>query len=272
MNNDPRRVRGRRSMLVGTIMGMVLLLAAILIAAQSVFTLLGNTSWRDENYTQAVAWHTKAMQVSVVDRWKAPFNRGVAYYGQRSWTNASNDFARAAELAPSQQQCLIRLNWAWALEAAADELQRVNDAEGARERWNEARTVLRDADCPDEQTEEQQQSEQEQDQQDDNDQQQEEDQQDSKPDPGSQEGEEHTDSPSGTQADQQQETLARLEYKSFGKPAEGSEEDPKEDPAKQLQERETAASKERQEAEDEKSKDQAPAGSQDPELGEERTW
>lgn len=88
-----------------------------------------------------------ADRVATVDRWVPVFDHGTTQYRLKLWDSAAADFERAAGLAPSSAQCRIRLNWAWSLEAGADELM-ADDVPGAVVRLQQAQLVLSTAPCP----------------------------------------------------------------------------------------------------------------------------
>ncbi|GAB3819994.1 hypothetical protein GCM10028820_24850 [Tessaracoccus terricola] len=127
----------------------VLVVLAGWLGTQLVVVQLGNRAWESGDPALAEQRYSTAVDVLAVKRWIAPFNRGVARHGLERHAEAAADFAAAAELAPSEHQCMVRLNWAWTLEADADS-RAGKDAQAARTRYLEADAVLAAADCPDE--------------------------------------------------------------------------------------------------------------------------
>lgn len=95
----------------------------------------------EERYSTAMA--------GPVERWVAPYNRGVARYEQEKWDASAADFELAALLAPIEHDCMIRLNWSSALERGADALVDGDDLPGATVRYQQALLVLATSTCPD---------------------------------------------------------------------------------------------------------------------------
>ena len=147
MNPSSRR---RRWLVVPGILAGVLLLAAAVLALQLLFVASGNTSWQARNHDDAERQYSYAMDVSVLNRWVPVFNRGVARFDLQKWDASAGDFQQAATLAPADQQCPVRLNWALALESGADALRLAEDVPGALVRYTQAEVVLAETTCPDE--------------------------------------------------------------------------------------------------------------------------
>lgn len=135
-------VGGAATVLLASCLGLALL-------AQLGLTALGTAAWKRGDPLAAEQAFSRGLAVNLVDRWVLPFDRGVARFSQRSWSGAAEDFELAASLAPPEQQCIVRLNWAWALEAAGDEFDRAGDARNAVGYWQAATRVLTEANCAD---------------------------------------------------------------------------------------------------------------------------
>lgn len=239
---DPVRQRARHNLLFGLMAALILGVPAAVLGSQLVLTAAGNSAWQEGDYVSAANWHTRAVEVAFVERWLPHYNRGVARFGARSWLDAARDFARASELAPENRQCTIRLNWAWSLEAAGDELDATNDRPSANRLWNEAQYVLSDTDCPQEQRAEQPE-------------------QINGPDQGG--DTEHVTQPKGSSAAQQSDTIQRLQQKQTGQRESGP--GASQDPAGELESRERQAQEELQRSIDEQNP--PPPG-----QGENRSW
>lgn len=143
-----RRSRAPWLVLPG-LLAAALLAAAIALSLQLAFLGAGNRAWQAHDNAHAEQHYTRAVGVSVLNRWIPVHNRGVARYGLRSWDAAADDFQTAASLAPTERQCTVRLNWALSLESGADALREADDIPGALVRYTQADVVLAEATCPD---------------------------------------------------------------------------------------------------------------------------
>lgn len=206
-----RKRHGR--LIRSVVVGVVLAVPGVVIATQLTGLARGNQLWSGRDYVGATTAYGVALQVNVAEPWVAWFNRGVAHYGQRSWQQATDDFTRAAELAPDDKQCMVRLNLAWSLEAMGDELAWTGDDAGARIYWEMARDPLVEAECRDDQPDDSD-SNNNSNKSEDGKQGQE---GDGQPQPGQPEGDEgpegHVAQPGDSQAAQQHATETRLESK-----------------------------------------------------------
>lgn len=260
LDHDPRP--GRWRVLTGAlVVGLVLAVPGVLIGIQWASTALGNRAWRGSDAVAAESWHSLALRTNVVERWMAPYNRGTASFAKRSWQAAADDFEHAAELAPEAEQCRVRLNWSWSLEALGDEFAVAGDRQAAAAYWTQAEQVLIDARCPVEEAASAKKPEEKEPDEPDKEPK---DPAKPEPEPGNPEPggsddvtglEEHVDQPSGSQQEQQERTLERLDGKRRdGQPVPGTEAEDKDggepDPAGQLRERQQRAQLEQQQAED----------------------
>ncbi|MFT3887458.1 MAG: hypothetical protein QM713_04750 [Arachnia sp.] len=143
------RTRNARRWLWATLIPAVLLLcAAGWLALQLSAVQVGVQRSRAGDAAGAERAFATAGRLAVVERWVPAFDHGTAQYGLRLWDAAAADFERAAGLAPDDAQCLVRLNWAWSLEAGADELLSSSDTKGGMVRLQQAQLVLSTARCP----------------------------------------------------------------------------------------------------------------------------
>ncbi len=147
MTPSPRRAQW---LALPGLLAVALLTAAVVLALQLVFLDAGNTAWQEQDNADAEHQYARAMDVSVVNRWIPVHNRGVARFELASWDASADDFEQAAELAPAERQCTVRLNWSLALESGADALRDADDVPGALIRYTQAEVVLAGATCPDE--------------------------------------------------------------------------------------------------------------------------
>ncbi len=143
---DPVRARARRRLRLGgaaSVAVLVLVPAHLLSVATALQ--LGERAWASGDPTAAERWFARADRIDVLERWRAPYDRGVAVFGQGRWLEAAELFARAQATVPEEHLCRVVLNRSLALETLGDELKERDDVAGARMRWNEAQDVLAEA-------------------------------------------------------------------------------------------------------------------------------
>lgn len=145
MTRNPRRAHW---LVLPGLLAIVLLAGAVGLALQLVFLSAGNTAWQEQNHADAEQHYTRSLEVSVLNKWIPVHNRGVARFELRSWDAAADDFETAADLAPAERQCTVRLNWSLALESGADALREADDIAGALVRYTQAEVVLAETTCP----------------------------------------------------------------------------------------------------------------------------
>jgi len=119
MQADDPLVRGRRrSVLVrASVAVLVLLVVAGALTWVQVSQTLGARAWREGDALTAAHRFAAGSRLNLVERWKAPFNRGVAAYSLKAWAEAAAWFETAVDRAPEGARCRVALNWAWTLEA-----------------------------------------------------------------------------------------------------------------------------------------------------------
>ncbi|MQW77293.1 hypothetical protein GHK92_15575 [Nocardioides sp. dk4132] len=121
---------------------------ALVIAAATYLAVLvtsavaGDRAWRQGDHATAERWFRVGDRIDVVERWKAPYDVGVAVYSQGRWLEAAELFARARADVPQHSLCRVALNEALALEVLGDHLEKVDDPVGAKARWAQAQQVL----------------------------------------------------------------------------------------------------------------------------------
>lgn len=133
---------------------VVLLVAGGVLMFQIGSVQLGLARGARADHAAAAEAFERADALPVVERWIPSFNGGTAAHGMRQWDAAAGRFERAANLAPAREQCRIRLNWAWSLEAGADELA-ATDPVGSVARLQQAQFILALASCSEDILEEQ---------------------------------------------------------------------------------------------------------------------
>ena len=210
-------VRARRWLWATLIPALAMLGAAAWLSIQLTAVQVGNAQSLAGDYAAAERSFALGTRASVVERWIPVFDHGTAQYRLRLWDAAAGDFERAAGMAPTGPQCTIRLNWAWSLEAGADELLAAEDVPGAMVRLQQAQLVLSTAPCP-----------------------------------GQLSPADDAGSPPGTLEDQWNDTRQRLEDKTDGTPPVAADPEDSPDPSEsQLADRERQAQEQRQQVIDE---------------------
>lgn len=143
---DPVRERTRRRLRVAGVSALVVLvLVSGHLAVLGMSLALGDRAWRDGRHEAAERWFTVADRIDVVERWKAPYDRGVAAFSQERWLDAAELFERARQHAPEEALCRVVLNESLSWEVLGDQLAESGDQAGARARWTRAEEVLAEA-------------------------------------------------------------------------------------------------------------------------------
>ncbi|NPC95207.1 hypothetical protein [Nocardioides sp. zg-DK7169] len=119
--------------------------AAAYLAVLVTSAVAGDRAWRQGDHAAAERWFRVGDRIDVVERWKAPYDVGVAVYSQGRWLEAAELFARARTDVPQHSLCRVALNEALALEVLGDHLEEADDPVGAKARWAQAQQVLAEA-------------------------------------------------------------------------------------------------------------------------------
>ena len=104
-------------------------------------SVLGDLQRTAEQYTEAAATYTKALDITGGNRpgdWRFYYVRGIAYERAKEWPKAEADFKRALELRPDQPQVLNYLGYTWVDQGVnlADALEMIEKAvEGGAPGW-----------------------------------------------------------------------------------------------------------------------------------------
>lgn len=249
--------RGRRRRVVATAAVTVLLLAvvALKVTSMQIAQKVGADAWRSGDGTAAERWFALTDRLNLVERWVAPYNRGVAAHTRKEWSEAAARFEQALSVAPASVECRIALNWTWTLEAAGDELAEQGDAQGTHARWAEAAGVLAEAGGCDEDASSESPSSPSSQPADDS--------SEGDPEEGGETGE-RGDSEQG-QVDQTKERLDQKRQVGEQDPKDGPEDQGSDDRADQLAERNRQGAREKQRSEDD-------SGTRKPDDGNDRTW
>ena len=143
---DPVRARTRRRVRwAGGVCVALVIAAATYLAVLVTSAVAGDRAWRQGDHATAERWFRVGDRIDVVERWKAPYDVGVAVYSQGRWLEAAELFARARADVPQHALCRVALNEALALEVLGDHLEEAADPVGAKARWAQAQQVLAEA-------------------------------------------------------------------------------------------------------------------------------
>ncbi|MGK2308934.1 hypothetical protein [Cutibacterium sp. V947] len=126
---------------------LVALAAAALPARTMILVDRGRSDLDQADATSAEEKFMAAEKWALIDTWIAPYDAGVARYTRGNYDGAVGKFEKAAGLAPAEEQCRVRLNWAWSLEASADRYAKADNRDEALVRWRQGKEVLADAQC-----------------------------------------------------------------------------------------------------------------------------
>lgn len=127
--------------------GVVALVVAAVPARTMVLVNLGRSALDRGDTATATSRFASAEKWATVQKWVAPYDGGVAQYRASRFDAAASKFETAAGLAPEEEQCRIRLNWAWSLEASADRWERADNHPEALIRLRQGVSVLTVARC-----------------------------------------------------------------------------------------------------------------------------
>ncbi len=143
---DPVRARTRRRVRwAGGVCVALVVAAAAYLAVLATSAVAGDRAWRHGDHATAERWFRVGDRIDVVERWKAPYDVGVAVFSQGRWQEAAGLFARARADVPQHSLCRVALNEALALEVLGDHLAEADDPVGAKARWAQAQQVLAEA-------------------------------------------------------------------------------------------------------------------------------
>ncbi|MCU1432701.1 MAG: hypothetical protein JWP95_1806 [Actinotalea sp.] len=141
-----RRQRRRRWLIWGSLpVWLPVVVLSLVLLGNDINTGAGIRLFDDEQYPAAVSRFAAVDGADVVERWRAPFNRGTAELRDDNLWRAQRHLDRALELVPDDQRCMVQINRAHVLEAWGD-LEMVWSAEEAL--WAEQAQELVDAGEP----------------------------------------------------------------------------------------------------------------------------
>lgn len=150
---EPPRLSAKKRQFIASSVLVLISLIALLVGTKYVFTSYvtarGLAEIRQQDYVAAENSFRMNLYANWYERWRSPYNVGVALYHQRSWVRSQEQFQAALEYAPEDKKCLVALNLAWSYEAYGDDLARRSDLVKASVAWRQAETVAKEAECSD---------------------------------------------------------------------------------------------------------------------------
>lgn len=154
---EPRSVdvasRRRRGWLGANVVVAVLGLVCVLVGGtfvyRSVMTSRGLAAIEERDLASAEVAFRRTLSLNWYERWRPPYNLGVALYHQNRWVLAQEQFEDALDKAPEDRICLVALNLAWSHEAEGDSYFRQKEYDKAGVAWRAAEAVAKAADCTD---------------------------------------------------------------------------------------------------------------------------
>jgi len=115
-----RRRRRRRLLLTTTpLWGTALVFGLGFLTAPATIS-AARVQYDDGQFQLAAPHYARLQDFPPVERWKAYFDSGTAYYRSEQNWSALDDLERALELAPDEALCMVQTNLALANEAAGD--------------------------------------------------------------------------------------------------------------------------------------------------------
>jgi tetratricopeptide (TPR) repeat protein len=102
----------------------------------------GIDAYDQGNYERSVEASDSLMFLNVAEAWIPYFNRGTANAAAQSYSDATDDLAKALERAPEERRCDVRVNLALAWEMQGDSYYEAGYFAGAAKLYETAKAVL----------------------------------------------------------------------------------------------------------------------------------
>lgn len=142
-----RTGQARLVMAVVVLVSLACLVLGLKLTVMQLAAARGIDSLRRGDFAQAEGWLKVNLVANWFERWRAPYNVGVALYSQGKWTLAERQFSDSLALAPGDKHCVVALNLAWSYEAEGDQFNQLGDYVQALTAWKQAEAVAKDAGC-----------------------------------------------------------------------------------------------------------------------------
>ena len=130
---------------------LALLAVAFKLIAMAIVASLALSAYNDGDYEKSAEYAAWNLTANVIEPHKAHFGLGTAYLGSELFQESRDELEIALETAPLPDSCAVRLNLSYAIEGLGDLANAAGEFEDAAALYQEAITVLADADesCPD---------------------------------------------------------------------------------------------------------------------------
>jgi tetratricopeptide (TPR) repeat protein len=132
----------RRMILVSLPVVLLALFVAWKLLSMPLFAQQAIDAYDEGNYDRAVETSDSLMFLNIAENWIPYFNRGTANAAAQSYSDATDDLAKALERAPEERRCDVRVNLALAWEMQGDSYFEAGYFTGARKLYETAKAVL----------------------------------------------------------------------------------------------------------------------------------
>ena len=129
---------------------LALLVIAFKLIGMSIVASLALAAYNDGDYEKSAEYANWNLTANVIEPHKAHFDLGTAYLGSLLFQEARDELETALDTAPLPDSCDVRMNLSYAIEGLGDNANTAGQFEKAAEFYQEAITVLAEADesCP----------------------------------------------------------------------------------------------------------------------------
>ena len=130
---------------------LALLVVAVKLVAMAIVASLALSAYTDGDFEKSAEYARWNLTANVIEQHKAHFDLGTAYLGSELFQESRDELEIALETAPLPDSCAVRLNLSYAIEGLGDAANTAGQFEDAAALYQEAITVLAEADesCPD---------------------------------------------------------------------------------------------------------------------------
>jgi tetratricopeptide (TPR) repeat protein len=127
-----------------------LLAVAVKLIAMAIIANLALAAYADGDYERSAQYSSWNLTANVIEPHKAHFGLGTAYLGSELFQEARDELEIALETAPLPDSCSVRMNLSYAIEGLGDAANSAGNFQDAADLYQQAITVLVEADesCP----------------------------------------------------------------------------------------------------------------------------